>query len=103
MVNDCQAADTSFDFRMQTSPAIPPAMVASLYPNPATDEFTLEYPGLKAVDFRLHYVSGQVVYQGRGGAGKHTLNCSYLLPGMYIASLHDEKGRAAQLKVLIQR
>jgi hypothetical protein len=68
--------------------------VAIIYPNPATNEATLEYridEELKG-HLRLFSPAGQLLYSKelKGGYGKHSFSTTHLLPGIYYVELRSD-------------
>jgi hypothetical protein len=58
----------------------------SVYPNPATDAFTIDYPGERNYTCQLISYSGQLV-RSFNGSFKTTVDCSDLANGLYLAKV----------------
>jgi hypothetical protein len=58
-----------------------------VYPNPATEQFTVELK--EAENVFLHNVDGRLIDQWKGHVGTNTFQLKNLPPGIYFLSTHD--------------
>ncbi|MBC7447063.1 MAG: T9SS type A sorting domain-containing protein [Hymenobacteraceae bacterium] len=87
------------------SPLAAPAVVAAVWPNPATDHLTVEgwLPDAGPLTVRLLNTRGQPVYVSRsprGGTVRHTLDVSAVPAGLYLIELHCGATRLSQRVVI---
>ncbi|MCB0466098.1 MAG: T9SS type A sorting domain-containing protein, partial [Aequorivita sp.] len=74
----------------------------SIYPNPATSEFTIALPRSMKAEVRVFDITGKLlIYEAEAIiADKHTVNVSSLSSGTYFVRLNTEEGSATK-KLLI--
>jgi hypothetical protein len=98
--NHCVDCDTVLDI-------VDPAFAAAIavYPNPTSDQTTVNYNFETAVDLTINVVNtlGQVIKSNlvsNAISGTHTINVSDLAPGMYMLHLTDGERVATQSLVV---
>jgi hypothetical protein len=71
----------------------------TIYPNPATDQITVEFEAPNAV-IEIKNTIGQTVYSeiGENSLGKHSMsiNTSYFSSGLYLLTMKNDKGIVSQ-------
>jgi hypothetical protein len=83
--------------------------VINIYPNPANDMVTVEYPvGFEKYQVQLFDALGQVVYNHQikddgtnAGTVKHQINIASFSKGVYFVSVTTEAGRTMK-RLIIQ-
>lgn len=80
----------------------PMALHLNMYPNPVTDQFTIDLPGVSVYDFRLTDVSGKVVQSFTFSGNKAVLPRNNLPPGIYLVHVRKEQGQSTVKKIVMQ-
>ncbi len=68
----------------------------NIYPNPASDQITIDYVNNETGTLNLYSVYGDLVYQENIISGKTKINIHYLNPGLYIAEIKNKTGSATK-------
>ena len=65
----------------------------SVYPNPVTDQFTVQAPDREALNIELRDLSGRLIWQGEiaAGTGRHTHSTNGLRKGAYLLTVRSRK------------
>ena len=75
--------------------------VFSAYPNPATDQLTVE--GSENYQVELYNLSGQLLMQHSQLTGKVQLEVGSLRSGMYLMRIRDSKSQEVHQRIMIKR
>lgn len=73
-----------------------------IYPNPATSEFTIEFPKTMKAEVRVFDITGKLlIYEADTLIGnRHTVNVSSFSPGTYFVRINSEEGIATKKLVI---
>ncbi len=79
---------------------VPPVAPARVFPNPARDQITLEWPGdgTASVRIRLFNVWGQFLREYAASGASWTTGTGDLLPGLYAFVIEGQNGQQAVVK-----
>lgn len=66
------------------------AKTVSAFPNPATDEMTIVWPGVGSTDYTLSALTGQLVQKGSLSSGKNELDLSTVATGIYMMTIGQQ-------------
>jgi hypothetical protein len=72
----------------------------SVYPNPALQEFMIQWDHQGKSVIRIFDFTGHLVYSAVTGDQRHRVNTSGLLPGIYQVVVWDERGNASSVKLI---
>jgi len=77
-----------------------PATISRIYPNPASNEITIDYTGIFCENYTITDISGVVRQSGMLKTGANKILLSALSPGIYIFSYGGSDRR--QVKIIRQ-
>jgi GH35 family endo-1,4-beta-xylanase len=72
-----------------------------VYPNPATDEFTIEFPNAP-FQVSMYNILGKQVYSENSGAELMNINVRHFNRGIYLISLNHSDGTVLSKKILLK-
>ena len=73
-----------------------------VYPNPATEQLTVEATGSEDYQVTVYDMTGRRMMQQDHLKGKTTLDIRHLRPGIYLIKLRDQQQREGQHRILIE-
>lgn len=73
-----------------------------IYPNPATDMVSIQFPWQHQTALRVMDVQGKIVYQNANCMGAYQLNVAALAAGSYILEAESKRGGVARSLLLVE-
>lgn len=78
--------------------------LVTVYPNPASDQFTVEYKGKrKQYEFKLYNAYNKLVKEGRTKESTQTILVSDLPEGLYYVHVFTDKGMITRRRIAIKK
>lgn len=80
-----------------------PETEIAIYPNPASNQFTIEGKGVETSEIKIYNQLGQTIQMPLSKeAGKVSVNSSHVVPGIYFVIIQSENGEMSTRKVVIE-
>jgi hypothetical protein len=62
-----------------------------IYPNPFTNELSIEYPGSAEYTVQIYSITGEILYQTSSKRSSFTIHLDHLRRGFYLISVHSNR------------
>jgi hypothetical protein len=105
----CPDGSANFDYALPTFNAVNTCLAGinelteatfSIFPNPTSNSFTLQFNENKATDLKIYDIQGRIVYQTEEVEMEQTIDASKWHSGYYIVSLQTENGQLQTKKLI---